>query len=98
MSDDALAALLWQGYTAADCWRDMQAGGGSILDPEKLAVWLRARGVVVLPPAVAEVLRTGEPSEAMIEAARTIKTEHGHARYGHDYMADRLRAALAVLR
>lgn len=94
-SDDALAALLAEcPYLATDFENKTKPYH------HNGATWLRERGVVVLPPTVAEVLRTGEPSEAMvdeagIESQKWVALDQSSL---DDKMRKVLRAALAVLR
>ena len=40
---ERLAALLWEGYTEAECWQDNGPAGGSRLDATKFAAWLLPR-------------------------------------------------------
>lgn len=68
---DALAALLAECphlYTTDDYGATEPGDLESAKYHREGAMWLHQRGVVVLPPD--HPLRTGEPSEAMIEAAK----------------------------
>lgn|SRR5512135_236357 len=98
MSTDALAALLAEDYVCTE------GHHGRLSCPFCRAVILEAfkeRGVVVLPPD--HPLRTGEPSEAMTEAARRaieswLETTIWATDDQREALVPALRAALAVLR
>lgn len=88
MTTDALAALLREAMAAEGDPRPYVNGY------DRQAGWLRARGVVVLPPD--HPLRTGEPSPEMIRAAgigfSNLEVSNRNA------LKAALRAALVVLR
>lgn len=97
MTTDALAALLCLGE--GHVHRGRRAKDGIACEQHhREAVWLSERGVRLDPPD--HPLRTGEPSEAMHEAAMDVFRAHPGVWVNRDdeWLERALRAALAVLR